>query len=134
MPTIKRFEDLEVWQAARQAAVAIYKTSEASVTKDWPIKDQLRRAAVSVMANIAEGFDRGSSKEFLKFLTYSLSSVSEVKSHLYLAHDLSYFEQQTFDDLMMQMESLSKRLNKLINYLKSDRARRKPPNQRTGEQ
>ena len=134
MPTIKRFEDLEVWQAARQTAGEIYRTTEVSVKKDWPIKDQLRRASVSIMANIAEGFDRRSRKDFIHFLTYALSSVSEVKSHLYLAHDLGYFDRDSFESLMNQLESLSKRLNKLMKYLKTDKARRQPPNRETGEQ
>jgi len=83
------------------------------------------------MANIAEGFDRGSNKEFIQFLTYSLSSVSELKSHLYLAGDLGYLDATTSQKLMTQMESLSKRLNKLLKYLWSHKTPGKPVNRQT---
>jgi four helix bundle protein len=121
VPTITKFEDLEVWQIARVAVAEIYRaTNAAPFTKDFGLSDQIRRAAVSIMANIAEGFAGSSRKEFIRFLGYSRGSVAEVKSHLYLAADLKYLGKADFERLLKQVTEVSKQLTGFIKYLKSD--------------
>jgi four helix bundle protein len=89
--TTTRFEQLNVWQKSKTLAVAVYKTSsQGDFARDFGLRDQLRRAAVSVMSNIAEGFGRFTRPEFRRFLTIARGSVAEVQSQLYLAHDLGY--------------------------------------------
>ena len=81
MATIKRFEDLECWQEARELVKLLYSvTKKDNFAKDFELKNQLRRSAVSIMANIAEGFHRSSNKDFMKFLDYSRVSIAETLS------------------------------------------------------
>ena len=97
---VRRFEDLEVWQLARDLSVEIYRaTQEGQFYKDFGLRDQIRHAAVSVMSNIAEGFDRYSRAEFKQFLSISRGSASEVRSQLHLALALGYISQAQFDHL-----------------------------------
>jgi len=97
MPMIKRFEDLQSWQKARQLANMIYDlTDRPRFAKDFQLRDQIRDAAGSVMHNIAEGFDSGTKAEFIRFLKIARRSASEVQSELYLALDRQYITQ---DDL-----------------------------------
>ncbi len=96
---VARFEDLDAWMVGRELANLIYvygKTGELS--KDYGFKDQLQRAAVSVMNNIAEGFERGSNKDFAKFLFIARGSSGEVRSMLYLALDQKYITDAQFKD------------------------------------
>jgi four helix bundle protein len=96
---VARFEDLDAWMVGRELANLIYvygKTGELS--KDYGFKDQLHRAAVSVMNNIAEGFERGSNKDFAKFLFIARGSSGEVRSMLYLALDQKYITDAQFQD------------------------------------
>lgn len=93
MGKITRFEDLRCWQEARQLVKNIYQlTAFGKLSKDYGLKDQLQRASVSIMTNIAEGFSRYHKKEFIRFLNISQSSASEVKSLLYILSDLEYVE------------------------------------------
>jgi len=87
---IEKFEDIECWKEARELLKEIYKAF--SHIKDYSFRDQIQRAAISVMSNIAEGFDRGSNKEFIQFLIFPRGSVSEVKSLCYAALDLEYID------------------------------------------
>ncbi len=88
MSTFQRFEDIQAWQEARGLDGEVYAVSgRGAFAKDLVLRDQLRRAAVSVAANVAEGFGRGGSQEFLQFLAVANGSVNEVRSHLYLALD-----------------------------------------------
>ena len=123
MATIERFEDLQSWQKARQLANAIYDLAEQpKFAKDFQLRDQIRRAASSVMHNIAEGFDSGSNPEFVRFLKIARRSTSEVQSELYLALDRKYISS---DELKVgyDLASDAKRLiNGMIAYLH----RRKP--------
>lgn len=89
--------------------------------KDFGLRDQIRRASVSIMANIAEGFDRRTTKEFISFLRYALASSSEVKSHLYVARDLDYLTQPVFDELYNQCSHIAGLITAFIQYLSSDR-------------
>jgi four helix bundle protein len=89
MATVKRFEDLHVWQSARELVRMIYEHSgQKEFNRDFGLRDQIRRAAVSVMSNIAEGFNAGSDADFVRFLGYSRRSNSEVQSQAYIALDL----------------------------------------------
>ncbi len=96
---VERFEDLDAWKVGRELATLIYACGrEISLSKDYGFKDQIQRAAVSVMNNIAEGFERGSNKDFAKFLFIARGSVGEVRSMLYLALDQKYITEQQFED------------------------------------
>jgi len=118
MAGIKRFEDLEIWQASREIVNKIYKlTFKGEFKRDFSLVDQIRRSAVSVMANIAEGFHRGSNKDFVKFLGYSRSSLAETISHLYVALDLNYVSRKEMDEITEQAEILWKKINNFISYL-----------------
>ena len=85
--------------------------------KDFGLRDQIRRASVSVMANIAEGFARRSDRDFANFLNMARSSAAEVQSHLYVALDQNYIEQSTFDDIYLQLEETSKMIFALAKHL-----------------
>ncbi len=91
MATFKKFEDIKAWQKARRLTSRVYNvTGSVRFAQDFGLRNQIQRASVSVMANIAEGYGRHSDKEFANFLSIAHASVSEVQSHLYVALDLSY--------------------------------------------
>jgi four helix bundle protein len=120
MATIKRFEDLEVWKDAREFTKVIYQiTTNEELKKDFAFKDQIRRASISIMNNIAEGFGRYSNKEFRRFLDIATASNLEVKSMLYLGFDLEYIPESKMDALIQQNEKLHYQLLALIKYLRS---------------
>ena len=101
--TIERFEDFIAWQKARKLTAAIYKvTNEGDFVRDFGLKDQIRRAAVSSMSNIAEGFERGRAAEFHQFLSVAKASCAEVRAQLYVALDAGYLSTSVFDGLMAQ--------------------------------
>ena len=94
---VTRFQDLETFKVSRKFAKDIYQLSNSGqLSKDFSLKDQLRRAAVSIMLNIAEGFDSGSSKSFIQFLRYAYRSSSEVRATMFLVLDLEYITPQEF--------------------------------------
>lgn len=98
---IREFEDLIAWQKARVLCAAIYRvTSEGTFARDFALRDQIRRAAISVMSNIAEGFERGKASEFHQFLCIAKASCAELRSQLYTALDARYLTQTDFDPLM----------------------------------
>jgi four helix bundle protein len=106
---ISRFEDLVAWQKARELARDIYRvTDEGRFGKDFALRDQIRRASISVMSNVAEGFDRASRGEFHQFLVIAKGSCAEVRSQLYIALDAGYLSQQAFEGLLGQTEELSR--------------------------
>ena len=120
MGRIERFEDIRAWQEATALTNLVHDVIASSkLSRDFGLRDQIQRAAVSVMANIAEGFDRNSRKEFIKLLDYSLSSVSEVKSHLYVALDRKYLSAEQFKCVFDQAENVSKTLTGFIKYLRT---------------
>ncbi len=103
MALIERFEDIRAWQEARVLVREIYKmTKQGDFARDFGLKDQIQRAAVSVMTNIAEGFDDESKAEFARFLGYSRRSAVEVQSLLYAALDAGYIDQAKFTELYEQ--------------------------------
>ena len=100
---INRFEDFIAWQKARKLTSAIYKvTSEGGFARDFGLKDQIRRAAVSSMSNLAEGFERGRPAEFHQFLSIAKGSCAELRTQLYVALDAGYLSIPTFEGLMVQ--------------------------------
>ena len=106
---VERFEDLIAWQKARQLTAAIYRvTSKGDFSKDFGLRDQIRRASVSVMSNIAEGFDRVSRGEFHQFLVIAKASCAEVRSQLYIAQDVSYINQEIFNNVSNNASELSR--------------------------
>jgi four helix bundle protein len=118
--TIKSFEDIEAWKKARELTKKIYRvTSLEKFSKDWELRDQIRRAVISVMSNIAEGFDSSSKIEFARFLNISRRSASEVQSQLYVALDLGYIEKKDFDSFYKDSEEIRKMLTGFVKYLKT---------------
>jgi four helix bundle protein len=98
---VQRFEELIAWQKARALTSDIYKvTGQGEFCRDFGLKDQIRRAAVSIMSNIAEGFERGRPSEFHQFLSMAKASCAELRSQLYIALDAGYVGQASFDELM----------------------------------
>ena len=119
MATFKRFEDILAWQKARETTRSVYQvTGENIFAKDFGLRDQLRRASVSVMANIAEGFGRRSDKEFANFLNMAHGSAAECQSHLYVAIDLKYLSQDGFDSLYRQFDECSRMIIALSHHLR----------------
>ncbi|MBI4656896.1 MAG: four helix bundle protein [Elusimicrobia bacterium] len=117
---IERFEDIIAWQKARELTLTIYKLSENGILKkDFDLKSQMRRAAISVMANIAEGYGRKTDKEFANFLNIAHGSLAELQSHLYLAVDLKYVDKENFDKLYKLADETSRLLSKFAKYLSS---------------
>jgi len=112
--TIQRFEDLIAWQKARELNREIYLlTNTGAFAKDFGLRDQIRRASVSVSSNIAEGFDRSSRAEFHRFVVIAKASCAEVQSQLYLALDIGYLDHKEFEVLMAQAKEVVKILGGL---------------------
>ena len=117
---ITRFEDAEVWQLARTFVQSIYRvTGKGKISTDFGFRDQIRRSSVSVMANIAEGFERKSKNEFKQFLFIAKGSAGEVRSHLYVANDIGYINKEEFNKLSEDIQIISKSLSGFIKYLDS---------------
>ncbi len=120
MATIERFEDLEVWQKARELCKLIYEyTLKVNFSKDFSLRDQIRKSSGSIMDNIAEGFDRGGKKEFIQFLYISKASSSETKSQLYRALDYNYITQDEFDVAYKKCTEIARMEAGLISYLQN---------------
>lgn len=120
MATIERFEDILGWQKARKVTSVVYEiTGQGNFSKDFGLRDQIRRSCVSIMANIAEGFGRKSDKEFANFLNYAHGSVAETQSHLYVALDLKYLDQDQFDTVYMMLDETSRIIMGFSKHLRS---------------
>ena len=132
MATVQRFEDLTVWLEAKSLVKAIYLlTGKGAAGRDFGFRDQLRRAAVSVMSNIAEGFERGTNKEFVQYLFIAKGSAGEVRSLLWVALEVGYLPASDFKILSESSLSLSRRLSSFIKYLQGRKAVPKPDNLKT---
>jgi four helix bundle protein len=111
---IERFENLIAWQKARELTREIYQvTQRGTFARDFGLTGQIQRAAVSIMSNIAEGFERGGYREFSRFLAIAKASCAEVRSQLYVALDVGYLDQAVFDELFLQTEELGRVLSGL---------------------
>ncbi len=113
---IKNFEDIDAWKESRELVKFIDEIFKNN--KDWSFKDQIQRASVSIMSNIAEGFDRGLNKEFIKFLIIAKGSVSEVKSLSYIALDIGYIAKEKFEEIQRKCIRITSIINGFIRYLK----------------
>jgi len=118
MSKISNFEDIIAWKKAREFVNEIYNTIETSkIQYDFTLKNQIKKAAISVMLNIAEGFGRRTDKEFRQFLVISHGSLSEVQSALYIALDRKYINNEKFSSLYNRCTEISKTIMGLIKYL-----------------
>ncbi len=120
MANINNFEDLKSWQKARELCICVYElTNKESFRREFSLKDQIKRSSGSVMDNIAEGFDRSSSKDFRRFLFYSKGSCSEVKSQLFRALDQKYITKEEFEKCYKLAIEAGKLIGGFINYLEN---------------
>jgi len=119
VPSIHQFEEIEAWQEAGVLAGTTYRlTGDGRLAKDFGLRDQLQRLAVSVMANIAEGFGRGRNQELIHFLVIARGSCAEVQSHLYIALDAGLIDQTDFESASEQADKTARKLSAFIGYLK----------------
>lgn len=119
MAVYKKFEDLPVWILAKDLAVKIYQVSKCEkFRKDYALVDQIRRASISISSNIAEGFERGSKKEFIQFLYIAKGSLGEVRSQLQVCFELGYINKEKLNTLLSQSYDLSNQLGAFISSIK----------------
>ncbi|MBE7536611.1 MAG: four helix bundle protein [Anaerolineales bacterium] len=120
MTTAKKFEELEVWQRSKELTNLIYKCStDGAFARDFGLRDQMRRAAVSIMSNIAEGFESSTQSIFIQYLGRAKGSAGEVCAQLYIAKDQGYISDEDFSSLFSMTEICSKQLARFIQYLES---------------
>jgi four helix bundle protein len=120
MTTAKRFEELEVWQKAKELTNLVYKYSSDGVfARDFGLRDQMRRATVSIMSNIAEGFESQTQAMFIKYLAYAKGSAGELRAQLYIARDQGYINDDGFNEMFSLAEICSKQLARFIQYRES---------------
>jgi four helix bundle protein len=118
----KSFEELEVWKLSRVLTKEMYSLSNDGIfARDFGLKDQIRRASVSIMSNIAEGFERGGNKEFIQFLYIAKASCGEVRSQLYVAHDQNYINDSKHQSLYELAKNLSVKLSNFIKALRGSK-------------
>lgn len=121
--TIIRFEDLIAWQKTRLLTAAVYRVSEeGKFAKDFGLRGQIQRAAVSIMSNIAEGFERGRPNEFHHFLSIAKGSCAELRSHLYVALDVHYLQPETFSQLFPGAEEVGRIIGGLRTSIERKRS------------
>ncbi len=119
MSTIKNFEELKAWQRARELAGYVYKlTRKELFSRDYGLRDQIQRAASSVMHNIAEGFESGSDPEFVRFLKMARRSAGEVQSQLYLALDITYITEEERQRAYALATEVKRLINAMMTYLR----------------
>jgi four helix bundle protein len=117
---IERFEDIEAWKEARDIVNSVYSVCCVDGFKrDFSLVDQVKRAAISIMANIAEGFARKGNREFVQFLFIAKASAAELRSHLYVALDQGYMKREQFDALYEDIDKVQRKLSNFIKYLNS---------------
>ena len=118
MPTINSFKEIKVWQKAHLISLEIYKlTNTTELAKDFGLKDQMRRCSVSVSSNIAEGYERGGKKEFIRYLVIAKASNTELRSQLLLSRDLNYISSKKYDTIEEQLIEVNKMISGFIGYL-----------------
>jgi four helix bundle protein len=119
---IARFEDIVAWQKARGLARSLYEiTSSPVFRQDWALRDQLRRAAVSVMSNIAEGFERNGDREFIQYLAIAKGSAGEIRAQLYVALDAGMIEPGEFEKLSATTGEIGRLLGGFMKYLQQSK-------------
>jgi len=124
MARIEQFEDIEAWKKGRELRKAVYSCSRnGAFGKDFALRDQIRRSAVSITSNIAEGFERGGNREFVQFLAHSKGSCGELRDQLYAALDEQYISADQFESLCKQAVEISRMISGLMRYLKQSEMR-----------
>ena len=116
--TVRYFEELEIWKEARRLTGEIYRLTKTSkFARDFSLTGQIRRAAISIMSNIAEGFERGGNQEFIQFLYIAKGSCGEVRSQVYIAYDQGYLVQVDADEIIDGLKRLSIMISNFIGYI-----------------
>lgn len=124
MTKIERFEDMECWKKARELTKLVYAiSSDNKFSRDFGLRDQLRRASVSILSNIAEGFERDGDKEFAQFLALAKGSCGEIRAQLYVALDQRYITEEEFKTLTRQATEISRMISGLMKYLRQSELR-----------
>lgn len=119
MATFRRFDEIEAWQKARELTKVVYGISgRGAFARDFGLRDQIRRASVSIMANIAEGFERDGTGEFVQFLAIAKGSAAEVLSHAYVALDQDFISKESFDRLAAKTSEVARMVAALMTYLR----------------
>ena len=130
MTTIKRFEEIEAWKTGREVTRLVYAvSSEGAFAKDFGLRDQMRRAAVSILSNIAEGFESRTQALFIEFLGRAKGSAAELRAQSYVALDAGYLEQEQFVQLSGLAEKAARQIARFMQYLES-----KPKAKRVGKE
>jgi len=120
MATVERFEDLEIWKLSRELVNMIYEvTSDNRFAKDYGLKDQIRRSSVSIMNNIAEGFESRTVKRFINYLGQAKASCGETRSVCYVAKDCGYIDQEKFKKLYTLSTKISGKIKRFMDYLEN---------------
>ncbi len=120
MPTITRFEEIDTWVTARELTRLIYAlTDQGNFAKDFGLKNQIQRASVSIMSNIAEGFESRTQARFIDFLSHAKASAGEVRCQLYIAMDLSYMNQEQFKQSFDLADKVSRQIYNFMSYLEA---------------
>jgi len=124
MAKIEKFEDIEAWKLAREATKMIYAaSSDGNFSRDFGLCNQIRRAAVSILSNIAEGFERSGNKEFLQFLAIAKGSCGEVRAQLYVALDQNCIDKILFEEILNKLLETSRVISGLMKYLQQSEMR-----------
>lgn len=122
MPTVATFEELNVWQNAMTLCQEVYAlTKNTEIKSDFPLRDQLRKSAISIPSNIAEGFERESNNQFIYFLIISKGSCGELRTQINLAYNLGLLPKDVFLELKEKCITISKQLSSFIKYLRTNR-------------
>lgn len=120
MATIEKFEELEVWKLSMELCTEIYKLTNTELfSRDFGLKDQIRRCSVSVPSNISEGYERDGKNQFLYFLAIAKGSCGELRTQLKIAYNLNYLGNEDYEALNEKCLSTSKQIKGFIKYLKS---------------
>jgi len=120
MSTFKCIEEIDTWKEAVELAIEMYQITNSDKFKyDFTLKDQIRRSSLSISSNIAEGFERETQKEFIRFLFFAKGSCGELRSQLYISHIIGYISKEDYDSFNTICKTLSGKIQSLINYLKS---------------
>ena len=120
MSKVERFEDIKSWQKARKLVNRIYDISDSGyLSRDYGLRDQIRRASISIISNISEGFERDGDKEFIQFLSNAKGSCGEVRTQLYILKDRGYIEDNEFKNLYQMTLEINRMISGLMKYLKT---------------
>lgn len=122
---IKRFEDLQIWRLSLKLTKEIYDlTAMNKFAKDFGLRDQIRRAVVSISSNMVEGFEKNNNNELIRYLKISKGSVGEVRNQLYIALAINYINQSEFDKINKEFDILASQIGKFISYLLTRKTRK----------